>query len=379
MTTLTSHRLPTTPQELTVDLLNQVIGELDPSALLSGFEVIESHVYGSGKASTSGRIILAPAYRNPSDDLPRQLVMKVAHAAPTDPTVEAPPSGAHGTLYDNEATIYGRLKPWQIVEAPRAIGAAYDTASQTQLIILEDLRERGGTFPLVTTPVPLAQMESLIDELASLHARYWNSPELKTTLSWMQHHTSGDIHHQFTAPDAVPAHIAHQVETVQFKREMIERMGLTVHDLYRQHVRNHLHQATLAQTVCHGDTHIANTYGLPENRAGLLDWQLSCIGHSMHDISYILATGQTVADRRSRERDLLARYRERLLQLGARDVPSFDAMWLEYRRAMVWCVYIGWLTTPVVNYGWDVCVMAHLRVMTAYEDHETAKAIAALD
>jgi hypothetical protein len=46
---------------------------------------------------------------------------------------------------------------------------------------------------------------------------------------------------------------------------------------------------------------------------------------------------------------------------------------------MVWCVYIGWLTTPVVNYGWEVCVMAHLRVMTAYEDLETSRAVAALD
>jgi hypothetical protein len=29
----------------------------------------------------------------------------------------------------------------------------------------------------------------------------------------------------------------------------------------------------------------------------------------------------------------------------------------------------------VVNYGWEVTVMAHLRMMTAYEDLETGKSI----
>ena len=34
-------------------------------------------------------------------------------------------------------------------------------------------------------------------------------------------------------------------------------------------------------------------------------------------------------------------------------------------------VYIGWLTCPVANYGWEVNIMAHLRVTTAFEDHRT--------
>ena len=45
---------------------------------------------------------------------------------------------------------------------------------------------------------------------------------------------------------------------------------------------------------------------------------------------------------------------------------------------LVWGVYIGWLTTPVVNYGWEINVMNHLRLTTAYEDHETAKLVDAV-
>jgi hypothetical protein len=49
---------------------------------------------------------------------------------------------------------------------------------------------------------------------------------------------------------------------------------------------------------------------------------------------------------------------------------------VEYRRTLVWGVYIGWLTTPVVNYGWEINVLNHLRLTTAYEDLETAKLVA---
>ena len=41
----------------------------------------------------------------------------------------------------------------------------------------------------------------------------------------------------------------------------------------------------------------------------------------------------------------------------------------------------GWhalVTTPVVNYGWEINVMNHLRLTTAYEDLETAKLVDAL-
>jgi hypothetical protein len=42
---------------------------------------------------------------------------------------------------------------------------------------------------------------------------------------------------------------------------------------------------------------------------------------------------------------------------------------------MVWNVYVGWLTTPVVNYGWEINVMNHLRLVTAFEDLETGKLV----
>lgn len=39
---------------------------------------------------------------------------------------------------------------------------------------------------------------------------------------------------------------------------------------------------------------------------------------------------------------------------------------------------IGWLTTPVINYGYEIQSMNLLRLVSAYEDLETADLIAEL-
>ena len=47
----------------------------------------------------------------------------------------------------------------------------------------------------------------------------------------------------------------------------------------------------------------------------------------------------------------------------------------EYRRAQAWNTYIGWLTCPVENYGWEINVGNHIRLLTAYRDLDSGCAI----
>jgi len=367
--------LPTDPKDLSVDILNALIHEQNPKISIVNFEVTESHVVGGGQASSAGRIVIKPTYAKSSPpNLPVQIVAKVANNPGTDGSKER--SG--NPLYANEAKIYTQLRPSTFLEAPFAFGGAYDSKSNTLLLLLEDLRERGAKFTNVTTPVNVKTIQSLLDQLAGLHARYWDGPELNSTLNWMARHTKGNLYNLFNTPEIVPRHVRHQIQTEQFKREMVQRLHTTVDELFERLQKVQLHQAQLPQTVCHGDTHIGNTYTLPGDKGGLLDWQLASQGFALHDVSYVIATGLSIEDRRVHERALLDYYREQLLAKGVKSPPSQTEFWAEYCRAMVWCVYIGWLTTPVINYGWNITVMNHLRVMTAYEDLETSKLIDAL-
>ena len=122
--------------------------------------------------------------------------------------------------------------------------------------------------------------------------------------------------------------------------------------------------------------HIGNTYLLPDGSGGLLDWQLTCRGHHMHDVSYLITTSLSVEDRRANEQELVRFYLDRLAAEGVTAIPSFEVSFTEFGRCLMWGVYIGWLTTPVVNYGWEINVMNHFRLTTAFEDHDTAQLIA---
>lgn len=368
--------LPTDPADLSLDLLNGLVREQMPDVAFSDYRVSESHTVGLGHASSAGRICIEVNYAGCArSDLPRHLVLKVAQCAADDPTRPAPMAGAGGALYRNEVNVYRHLNPASFLESPVYFGGAYDSGGNSMLLMLEDLSDRGVTFPHVNVPTSVKRMQSLLDQLAILHARYWNSPRLAEASGWLESHVKGHIHDQFLA---LRPHVTRQLAAEQFKREMVERTGTDADSLFRQVQRLQQHQATLPQTLCHGDTHIGNTYRLPDDTGGLFDWQLASQGFCLHDISYLLATGLSVAERRAHERDLLAYYRERLLAHGVADVPGLDDLWLEYCRGMVWGLYIGWLITPVINYGWEITVMAHLRTMTAYEDLDASRLIDSL-
>lgn len=372
---MTDLKLPTAAGDLTLDVLNTVICAETPDAKLHDFAVSDTHVWGSGNASSAGQIFIRPIYERAENRFPPRLVLKVARADPAEPGKPLPFAGAGGALYQNEVDIYRRLCPADFLEAPVTLGGAYDPSSNALLLVMEDLRDRGATFANVTVPTSEARMRSLVDQLAILHARFWGSNRLSADLAWMEKHTAGRLHTQFNDPAVLPRFIAAQVAQEQFKREMVERLGTNLDDLFRRFQAVQRHQASLPQTVCHGDTHIGNTYALPDDKAGLLDWQLASQGYCMHDISYVIATGLSVAQRRAKERELLAYYRDRLCTHGCTHPPALHELWQEYRMAMVWGVYIGWLTTPLVNYGWEISVMNHLRLMTAYEDCETGDLI----
>jgi hypothetical protein len=364
--TMTKVKYPLTAEGWTPALLTGLLQEQRPGTQVERVTVAETNLYGEGMVSTAARLTLDLDYAAPTD-LPRRVMVKIAQTVLSAQR-----------LYENEVAFYTRLRPELDIEAPLSFAGGFDADSGTLALVMEDLRERGIRFPNVTVPVPLESIRGLLDTLAWLHARFWRSPRFSGDLGWVQSHMAGPLHELFHDPAMVPAAIAERVRLEQFKREMVQRLGLTVEQLYDGFRAVQAHQARLPQTIVHGDTHIGNTYLLPDGRGGLLDWQLCTRGYCLHDISYLIATGLTVEDRRAQERDLLDHYLDRLRAHGVAEAPTREEAWTEYRRAAVWNVYIGWLTTPVVNYGWEISVMAHLRVMTAFEDLETAKLLASM-
>lgn len=358
---------PLDGEGVTAGYLNQLLATSGSQVRVERVAVMESRTYGTQMVSTAGRVLLDVVYREGSPEhLPTRLVLKIARG---DDNFLSP-------FYRNEVNFYRRLRPEIDVEAPFALAADFDESSQFFGVLMENLAARGATFPNVMDEVSLEHIQALLATLARLHARYWNSPRFHGDLAWIQTHVAGDLVslHNVSAP----AHIQHEVDTQKFKRELVGKLGWSPSELLAGLIALQKHQATLAQCLLHADSHLGNTYALPDGRVGLLDWQLMVRGYPMHDVSYIIATSQSIARRRLLEQDLLRYYLDRLAEEGVTDAPGFEETWLEYRRAMLWTVYVGWLTTPVMNYGWEINVLNHLRVTTAFDDLGTGKIVRAV-
>jgi aminoglycoside phosphotransferase (APT) family kinase protein len=96
-------------------------------------------------------------------------------------------------------------------------------------------------------------------------------------------------------------------------------------------------------TLLHGDAHIGNTYVLPSDEVGFLDWQVVRRGNWSQDIGYFLVGALTEKDRRAQEDQLLEDYLGALTIRGEKRVPFADAR-LRYRASAAYGLAI-WLST----------------------------------
>jgi len=358
---------PVTAEGLTPDYITALLQAQFPGVCAQSVSVCDAKTYGEQMVSTAGRATIDICYDSSTPtDLPTRFVIKLARGVDT----------IMAAFYTNEVAFYQRIRPELTLEAPRCFGGGFDAPSSSFALLLEDLSLRGASFPNVTQPTTIDQARALLDCLATLHAGFWESPRFAGDLAWVETHVSGGVADMMNG--LAPAYIQHEIDTENFKRELVQRLRTTGPELLAGVQAVQRHQSTLPQTLLHGDTHLGNTYRLPDGRAGLLDWQLMVRGHAMHDVNYFITTALSIADRRAHERELLGYYLERLGSAGVSQPPRFEDAWTEYRRTLVWGVYIGWLTTPVVNYGWEINVLNHLRLTTAFEDHDTAKLVRAL-
>ncbi|MFA7553878.1 MAG: phosphotransferase [Spongiibacteraceae bacterium] len=348
--------LPASVKEFTPELFTNLLQQQYPQAVVESFEIVKALQYGEGMVSTAARAILNFTYQPGCvDNLPTRVILKLAY------DLEDLPS----PLYVNEVNFYKKIRQEITIEAPRCLGAHYDPDSRHFALLLEDLGERSAQFPNALAPLTIAQVESVLDNLASLHAQFWQSPRFSSDLNWLETHVSGELADFMNKQ--VPYAIQHEIDTNMFKHELVAKMGSSGDELLSGLLAVQRHQSTLPQTLLHGDTHIGNVYLLAEG-PGLLDWQLMVRGYCIHDVNYFITTALPIDQRRLYERDLLQHYLSKLAHYGVKNPPSFDEAWKEYRRTLIWGVYIGWLTTNVANYGWEINTLNLLRLTTAYDD-----------
>ena len=265
-----------------------------------------------------------------------------------------------------EARVLGSGVPLPY-EHPVVYAAGVDAIRLNSIIVMEDVTSRGATTNIVTRPITLEDVKRGISELAKLHASYWD--RIPVELDWIRPFSvnlgfvalamisslKGPPRlEEIGALDVLPADLR------GWDRSLWLLRGAAV-----QQMRGPI-------TLLHGDTHVGNTYRLPDGTMGFVDLQVVHRGTWSRDIGYFLISALEVEDRRKHEQALLRHYMDALAHAGVR-VPSWDAMWESYRSTPMWGI-VAWLSTiGAMDYQKDVICLRYLeRFGAAYRDFDTA-------
>ncbi|MBL7489964.1 phosphotransferase [Frankia sp. AgB1.9] len=263
----------------------------------------------------------------------------------------------------NEARLFGGTVSLPI-EHPAVYHAAMDEPTLNFILVMEDITLRGAQPRDATTPMTPEQAADGVRSLAHLHSAFWDHRSDPMDLDWVAPFIA------WKGMRGIEAGLRRVADTVP--AEIRSLTAAEIEQVWSRYI------GTLTagpQTLLHGDAHIGNTYTLPGNQAGFLDWQVLRRGNHVIDLGYFLQSALTAEDRRTHEADLIDEYHQ-ALQLPADERPTRDDIWLRYRASAAHGLAI-WLATASAD-TWqrpEVSIPLAQRYAAAYVDLDTADAV----
>ena len=368
---ITLREVPPTPEHLTDEWLTLALCREVPGAKVS------HHELGPRSDGTSSRRTMRVEF----DDVGREAGLNGWLFTKSGPGFMMRLVSAAVGLGAVESAFYAQIRPELMIEAPTTQYSAYDPVTNRQLLILDDVTHTRGAYfgNILTRQLEREQAEQVIDTLAALHAQFWNMPLRKRFGHWLldSYEWMARLNITINAPRRI-------LVGFERARELIPtRLYLRSKEVPAALMRSLQINIAGPQTLLHGDVHPGNWYVTGDNRMGLYDWQCAVRGGGARDIAYALSTHLTVENRRAWERDLVARYYDRLAEAGCQ-VPNAAESFLAYRQQMLhamfmWLVTIGRYSLQPEMQPRDVTLESVRRTCQAAEDLDSLGAIARHD
>jgi aminoglycoside phosphotransferase (APT) family kinase protein len=324
-----------------------------------GVHVEDVEVLGESEGSAN-RLLLRLEVSGSDERVPQTMFLKRNLA-----TFTFPPA-----MYLTECRFYRDLAPGLEIETPEVYGLEIDESTGAFMLLMEDLHARNVRLGIATEPTSPDDVASVLETLARLHARFWESPRLDQELTWLELPTKSPFvsFWQKAGPKLARRHVerGHRAAVIEGRSWAHDRVWEAFGAL----------QSRISdgpRTVLHGDVHVGNTYFVPGSRGGVLDWQLMLQGSWSVDVAYLVMTALDPQTRAASERELLGGYLRALSALGV-DAPREADAWDLYRENAIWGV-VMWLVTPEGVHTDEVQATSLERCLTATEDLEGLEAL----
>ena len=161
------------------------------------------------------------------------------------------------------------------------------------------------------TGASVEQARRVVDHLADLHAPWWGSPALDE-LTWMP-----DLHDPMINAVTVMFDAGWPAFCERYRGRLPERVFGWAETFVRGVPEWIAGYAEEPVTIVHGDARLDNMFFGDDGTFALVDWQMAMRSPGNTDLVYFVATNLTPDVRRRHERELLERYRQRMVAAGA--------------------------------------------------------------
>lgn len=348
---MTEIDIPQSPEDVDPLWLTRALSQTHPGVIVET-ATVDQVVHGAGT-----KLRLHLTYRGACAGLPAVLWAK---AGWEDHSALMERVGS----YAREARFYRDIAPQLTVRAPRCWFAAWNEQGQG-IILMEDLTANGGVLWDCRTPASPDSVADMLDNLARVHAPYWESAALRSILDvpirrtgpsseWPLANGPPRIAACLAGPRGthIPARVKDPDRIDRAFWAMVDSMAALPHGC-----------------LIHGDAHPGNSYTNADDRAALYDWQTLARGPWGHDVAYHIVTALNVENRRRCEQDLLRHYLERLRAHGVAAVPAFGDAWDHYRRHIAYPLHI-WITNLTTHQSEQNCQAMATRLGIAADDFD---------
>jgi aminoglycoside phosphotransferase (APT) family kinase protein len=224
------------------------------------------------------------------------------------------------------------------LDHPRPYRVLIDRPGLDYCVVMEDLTLRGADPRDALRPLSVEQVANGLRGLARLHSLYWGfSTASHADLGWVQ---------TWAPTEGFSSGLRRRAPTglerggADLPSEVHARGAGAIVDDWARFV------STLAAgpvTLLHGDAHIGNTYVLPDDDVGFLDWQVVRRGNWSQDVGYFLIGALSEEDRRVSGVELLDGYLAHL-EVPAGQRPDAGEAQTRYRASAAYGLAI-WLST----------------------------------